>query len=141
MSSASSTDVATLARRLIRFDTSNPPGGERACIQFIADLLAAAGLETTLEALDPARPNLIARLRGRGEHAPLLLHGHVDVVPAAAEEWQHDPFGGEVVGGELWGRGAIDMKGGIAMMLSAILRLARSIGKVSSAGITAPSSG
>jgi acetylornithine deacetylase/succinyl-diaminopimelate desuccinylase-like protein len=118
--------VVELAQRLIRFDTTNPPGNERACIEFIAGLLERAGVETTVRSRDPQRPNLIARLPGSGRKAPLLLHGHVDVVPAAAREWRHGPFSGDVVDGELWGRGAIDMKGGVAMMLSAVLRLAAS---------------
>jgi acetylornithine deacetylase/succinyl-diaminopimelate desuccinylase-like protein len=118
--------VVEIASRLIRFDTSNPPGNEAQCVQYIRQLVDAAGLETTVVWRDPDRPNLIARLRGRGEQAPLLVHGHVDVVPAGAEGWERDPFGGQVVDGELWGRGAVDMKGGLAMMIGALLRLSAS---------------
>ena len=70
---------------------------------------------------DPRRPNLLARLAGRGESAPLLLQGHVDVVPARGE-WRHEPFAGEIAEGYVWGRGALDMKGGVAMMLAAFMR-------------------
>ena len=70
----------------------------------------------------PGQPNLIARLPGVGSAAPLLLQGHVDVAPADPSRWQQPPFGGDIVGGVLWGRGSLDMKGGIAMMLHAIMR-------------------
>ncbi|UQI45632.1 M20/M25/M40 family metallo-hydrolase [Streptomyces sp. HU2014] len=118
------TDPVGIAQRLIRFATVNPPGAEAACVHWVRDLLDAAGLDTRLLAKDPGRPNLIARLPGRGLVPPLLLHAHVDVVPVAGQEWTRDPFGGEVVDGELWGRGAVDMKGHLAMMLAALLRLA-----------------
>jgi acetylornithine deacetylase/succinyl-diaminopimelate desuccinylase-like protein len=110
-----------LLQQLLRFDTSNPPGNERECIEWIRALLEQAGCETRIVARDAERPNLIARLPGRGESAPLLLQGHVDVV-AARGQWQHPPFGGELDGGYVWGRGALDMKGGVAMMLAAFLR-------------------
>jgi acetylornithine deacetylase/succinyl-diaminopimelate desuccinylase-like protein len=113
-----------IAQRLVRFDTVNPPGDEAACVRWVKDLLDAAGLETRLLSLDPKRPNLIARLPGRGQAPPLLLHAHVDVVPVAGQDWSRAPFGGEIVDGELWGRGAVDMKGHLAMMLAALLRLA-----------------
>ena len=70
----------------------------------------------------PGLPNPIARLSGDGIAGPLLLQGHIDVVPANPERWQHPPFGGYLVDGFLWGWGSLDMKGGIAMMLRAILR-------------------
>jgi arginine utilization protein RocB len=74
---------------------------------------------------DPARPNLVARLKGAGDSPPLLLQGHVDVVTTSGQEWQRPPFGGDLVGGEVWGRGAVDMKGAVAMFVSAFLRAAR----------------
>jgi acetylornithine deacetylase/succinyl-diaminopimelate desuccinylase-like protein len=112
-----------LAQRLIRFETVNPPGDEAACVRWVRDLLDAAGLRTTLLATDPRRPNLIARLTGRGLAPPLLLHAHVDVVPVAGQEWSRPPFSGDLVDGEVWGRGAVDMKGQLGMMLAALLRL------------------
>ncbi|WIG58047.1 MAG: hypothetical protein OJF49_000792 [Ktedonobacterales bacterium] len=113
---------AELLRRLIRFDTTNPPGNELACVQFIRETLAAAGIESTLLARDANRPNLIARLTGRGDAPPLLLQGHVDVVTTEQQQWTHPPFAAEVADGYIWGRGALDMKGGVAMMLAAVLR-------------------
>ena len=111
-----------LLGRLIRFDTTNPPGNERACIQFIEGLLGNAGLETRTIAKDPQRPNLIARMPGRGVAPPLLLQGHVDVVTTAGQQWSRDPFAGTIEDGWVHGRGALDMKGGVAMMLAALLR-------------------
>jgi acetylornithine deacetylase/succinyl-diaminopimelate desuccinylase-like protein len=117
-------DPVELLRQLIRFDTTNPPGNEAQCVGWIKDLCDGAGLLTRVLAKDPARPNLLARLLGRGAAPPLLLQGHVDVVTTDGQSWRHDPFGAELVEGEIWGRGALDMKGGVAMMLGAILRLA-----------------
>lgn len=114
-----------LLRRLIQFDTTNPPGNEAECISFINGLLTEAGVETTILGQTPERPNLIARLHGRGSASPLLLYGHVDVVTTANQQWQHPPFAGEVIDGFVWGRGALDMKGGVAMMLAAFLRAKR----------------
>jgi acetylornithine deacetylase/succinyl-diaminopimelate desuccinylase-like protein len=113
---------AELLQRLIRFDTTNPPGNEGECIAFIEGLVRDAGIESSIHARDPGRPNLVARMPGRGAAPPLLLYGHVDVVTTAGQEWQHDPFGAEVHDGFVWGRGAVDMKGGVAMMLAAVLR-------------------
>jgi acetylornithine deacetylase/succinyl-diaminopimelate desuccinylase-like protein len=114
---------AELLQRLIRFDTTNPPGAERECIAWIAGLLQELGVSSQLLAQTDDRPNLIARLPGRGERPPLLLQGHLDVV-AARGAWQHPPFSGELVDGYVWGRGALDMKGGVAMMLAAFMRAA-----------------
>jgi acetylornithine deacetylase/succinyl-diaminopimelate desuccinylase-like protein len=119
-------DPGELLRRLIRFDTTNPPGNERECVAWVQQLCADADLQTRIVAKDPDRPNLLVRVPGRGEAPPLLLQGHVDVVTAAGQDWRHDPFGGELVDGEIWGRGALDMKGGVAMMLGATLALAES---------------
>jgi acetylornithine deacetylase/succinyl-diaminopimelate desuccinylase-like protein len=115
---------ADLLGRLVQFDTTNPPGDERACVEWIADLLAAYGVDSETYARDPDRPNLVARLPG-GDDAPLLLYGHVDVVPADPEDWTHPPFEGVIDDGFVWGRGTLDMKGGVAMLLAAFLRLAR----------------
>lgn len=113
---------AELLAQLLRFDTTNPPGDERECIEWIAGLLRELGVEPTILGADPQRPNLIARLPGAGGSPPLLLQGHVDVV-AARGQWRHPPFGGEEHEGYLWGRGTLDMKGGVAMMLAAFMRL------------------
>ena len=119
---ASSHNPVEILQRLIQLDTTNPPGNEAECIAFIDHLLTQAGIETKLLAKSPARPSLIARLHGQGKAAPLLLYGHVDVVPAESQRWQHPPFSGELADGYIWGRGALDMKGGVAMMLTAFLR-------------------
>ncbi len=116
-------DPVPLLQQLIRFDTTNPPGNEGPCIAWIQERLQEAGVETRILARDPNRPNLIARLPGRGEAPPLLLYGHVDVVTTAGQAWTHPPFEGRRVDGYVWGRGALDMKGGIAMFLAALLRL------------------
>jgi len=113
-----------LLQELIRFDTTNPPGEERACVEWIESLLSAEGFETETYARDPERPNLVARLGG-GEAPPLMLYGHVDVVPTEGQDWTHPPFEAVREDGYVWGRGALDMKGGVAMMLSAALRAAR----------------
>jgi acetylornithine deacetylase/succinyl-diaminopimelate desuccinylase-like protein len=115
---------AELLQRLLRFDTSNPPGGEGACLAFVGELLAAAGVEARLLGATAERPNLVARLAGRGAAPPLLLQAHVDVVPADRREWTHDPFAGEIADGFVWGRGALDVKGGVAMLLAALVRTA-----------------
>jgi len=113
---------AELLQRLIRFNTTNPPGNEAECIAFIDELLTGAGIKTGILAQEPEHPNLIARLSGTGKAAPLLLYGHVDVVTTENQKWQHPPFEGKIADGFIWGRGALDMKGGIAMMLAAFMR-------------------
>jgi acetylornithine deacetylase/succinyl-diaminopimelate desuccinylase-like protein len=113
-----------LLQALLRFDTTNPPGAERACIEWIGALLTSAGVDYLLEGRHPDRPNLVARLPGRGEAPPLLLYGHADVVTTAGQTWTHPPFAATIADGYLWGRGALDMKGAVAMMISTILRLA-----------------
>jgi acetylornithine deacetylase/succinyl-diaminopimelate desuccinylase-like protein len=113
---------AELLQWLLRFNTTNPPGAEEPCIEYIRFVLSAAGIESTVLALDPDRPNLIARIPGAGSAPPLLLYGHVDVVTTEGQDWTHPPFAGEIADGYVWGRGALDMKGGVAMLLAAFLR-------------------
>ena len=113
-----------LLQTLIRFDTTNPPGAELECIRYLDNLLKSYGIETTLLASDENRPNLIARIKGAGNAPPLLLQGHVDVVPVDGQNWTRPPFSGELdEDGYVWGRGALDMKGGVAMMVTAFLRI------------------
>lgn len=111
-----------ILQKLLQFDTTNPPGNEAACIAYIDNLLQAAGFTTTLLAKDPKRTNLVARLPGRGAAPALVLQGHVDVVTTANQEWAQPPFAAKIVDDYLWGRGALDMKGGVVMMLCALLR-------------------
>jgi len=121
----STTSPVELLQNLIRFNTTNPPGNEAECITYINNLLAEAGFETTLIALVPERPNLVTRLKGQGNAKPLLLYGHVDVQPTEGQKWRHPPFEAKIVDGYIWGRGALDMKGEVAMMLTALLRAKR----------------
>ncbi|MGZ8782065.1 MAG: M20/M25/M40 family metallo-hydrolase [Gaiellaceae bacterium] len=116
--------VTELLQQLIRFDTTNPPGNETACVDFIRTQLEQAGCETATYAKDPARPNLVCRLAG-GDAPPLLLQGHVDVVTTAGQTWTHPPFEGRLEDGFVWGRGALDMKAGVAMLVHSFLRAKR----------------
>ena len=111
-----------LLQNLIRFDTTNPPGNEADCIVYIAELCHSLGIETKTYAKDLKRPNLVTRIAGRGDAAPLLLYGHVDVVSTANQDWTHPPFSGDIAELMIWGRGALDMKGGVAMMTATFLR-------------------
>ncbi|MGF1506057.1 MAG: M20/M25/M40 family metallo-hydrolase [Anaerolineae bacterium] len=114
-----------LMQTLIRLDTTNPPGNEILCIQYIDSLLNEAGISTTILARDPNRPNLIARLTGRGDAPPLLLYGHVDVVTTVDQEWTYPPFEAREVDGFIWGCGTLDMKGPLTMLIAAFLKAAR----------------
>lgn len=116
------TKPAQLLQHLIRFNTTNPPGNEAECITYIYNLLSEFGIQAQTFSIQPNRPNLIGRLKGRGEVPPLLLYGHVDVVTTANQKWTHPPFEGYFEDGYIWGRGALDMKGGVAMMLAGLLR-------------------
>jgi len=120
---AEATDVLAT---LIRFDTVNPPGNERACQEWLKGYLEDAGLECELLcAEDPQRPNLVARLRGNADGPSLGYLSHVDTVLADADDWRHDPWSGEVHDGALWGRGAVDMKSQTAAEAVAAAHLAR----------------
>ncbi len=114
-----------LCQRLLRIDTTNPPGNEREAAELVAEELSSAGLEPAVLESAPKRANVVARIRGTGEKPPLLLTAHLDVVEADASAWEHPPFCGEVHDGCLWGRGAIDMKNMVAMSVAIMARLAR----------------
>ncbi len=118
-------EAVDLCRDLIRFDTTNPPGDERACADFVAERLTDAGLEPVVLDSQDRRRNVVARLKGTGDAPPLLLTGHIDVVPASPEYWTHPPFEGVIADGCLWGRGAVDMKNHVAMSLALIRRMAK----------------
>jgi acetylornithine deacetylase/succinyl-diaminopimelate desuccinylase-like protein len=119
------TEATELLQRLIRLDTTNPPGNETAAAELLRDYLEAAGVECELHARIPERANLVARIRGRGDGPSLAMLSHTDVVLADASEWERDPFGGELVGDDVWGRGALDMKGEVAASAVAMATLAR----------------
>lgn len=119
-------DVVEISRRLIRFDTINPPGRERPCLDWVASLLAPAGFEILWQEIGEDRANLIARLPATAprSRAPLVLSGHVDTVPLGAAEWSVPTHEGLIEGGRLWGRGASDMKTGVAACIAAALEAA-----------------
>ncbi|WP_405930495.1 M20/M25/M40 family metallo-hydrolase [Streptomyces sp. NBC_00827] len=122
-------EVVRFTSDLIRIDTTNRGGGdcqERPAAEYAAALLAEAGLEPTLLEHTKGRTNVVARLEGTDPSADaLLVHGHLDVVPAQAEDWSVHPFSGEVRDGVVWGRGAIDMKNMDAMILAVVRAWAR----------------
>ena len=120
---AETTDVL---RRLIRFNTVNPPGNERPAIEHLERYLRDAGLQTEIVAADEQRPNLVATLAGASDGPALGYLGHVDTVLADPSEWAHEPWSGDVEDGFLWGRGAIDMKSQVAAESVAAASLARS---------------
>ncbi|MFB7780204.1 M20/M25/M40 family metallo-hydrolase [Streptomyces bauhiniae] len=118
-------EVVDLCRELIRFDTSNygdhSGPGERAAAEYVAGKLAEVGLEPKIFESHPGRASTVARIEGEDPSRPaLLIHGHLDVVPANAADWTHDPFSGEVADGCVWGRGAVDMKDMDAMTLAVV---------------------
>jgi acetylornithine deacetylase/succinyl-diaminopimelate desuccinylase-like protein len=122
MGDSSTPTPADTLRALIRFDTTNPPGGEGPCLEYLRGLFEARGISCRTLGASAERPNLVVHVSGRGEAPPLLMQGHVDVVTTAGQQWKHPPFGGDQVRGWVWGRGALDMKGGVAMMVTALLR-------------------
>jgi acetylornithine deacetylase/succinyl-diaminopimelate desuccinylase-like protein len=136
-------EAQELLQRLVAFDTVNPPGNERPAQEHLAALLTDAGFECELLGAEPARPNLVARLRSERNGPPddrdgsptgggpaggptLCYLGHVDTVLAEPSEWSHDPWSGDLADGCLWGRGALDMKSQVAAEVAAAVSLARS---------------
>jgi acetylornithine deacetylase/succinyl-diaminopimelate desuccinylase-like protein len=117
-------EVVELLRELIRLDTVNPPGNETAAAKLLRDYLAESGVASELYAKVPERANLVARLPGR-RGPSLLLLSHTDTVVADPSEWEVDPWAGELRDGEVWGRGALDMKGQVAASAVALASLAR----------------
>jgi acetylornithine deacetylase/succinyl-diaminopimelate desuccinylase-like protein len=118
-------ETVDLLSRLIRLDTTNPPGNETPAAELLRDYLEANGVRCELLARVPERANLVARIPGRGDGPTLLLASHTDVVIADPAEWSVPPFSGEVRDGAVWGRGALDMKGQVAASAVAIASLAR----------------
>jgi acetylornithine deacetylase/succinyl-diaminopimelate desuccinylase-like protein len=118
-------DATRLLQRLIRFDTVNPPGNERAAIEHLQAILMDVGFQCELLGAEPERPNLVARLTGQGEGPTLCYLGHVDTVLADGSEWTHDPWSGDIADGYMWGRGSLDMKSQVAAEVAAVAGLAR----------------
>ncbi len=113
-----------MCQALLRMDTTNPPGNERICADYLGAELAEVGYRPELIEPAPGRANLIVRHRGTGAKPPLLLTAHLDVVEAEASKWRRPPFSGDDFEGCLWGRGAIDMKNMAAMCTAIMRRLA-----------------
>jgi acetylornithine deacetylase/succinyl-diaminopimelate desuccinylase-like protein len=123
-------EVVDICRDLIRIDTTNPGDhsgpGERRAAEYVAGLLSEVGLQPTVLESHPKRTSLVARVEGNDRSRPaLLIHGHLDVVPANAIDWRRDPFAGEIADGCVWGRGAVDMKDMDAMVLAVIRKRMR----------------
>ncbi len=117
-------DAQEMCQTLLRIDTTNPPGNERPAAEYLAGKLREVGYDVTMLESAPTRANVVARYRGNGKAAPLLLSAHLDVVEADASKWQQPPFSGVIADGCLWGRGAIDMKNMAAMSVAIMRKLA-----------------
>jgi acetylornithine deacetylase/succinyl-diaminopimelate desuccinylase-like protein len=119
-------EVVELCSELIRFDTSNPTSSERAAAEWVTGKLDEVGIASRLYESEPGRASVVTRIEGTDQSRPaLLLHGHLDVVPADPGEWSVHPFSGQERDGFLWGRGAIDMKDMDAMLLAMVRQWAR----------------
>lgn len=117
-------EAKRICQALLRMDTTNPPGNERVCAEFLARELSEVGYQPQLLEAEPGRTNLVVRHRGTGAAPPLLLTAHLDVVEADPSKWRRPPFSGDEYEGCLWGRGAIDMKNMAAMCTAIMRRLA-----------------
>jgi acetylornithine deacetylase/succinyl-diaminopimelate desuccinylase-like protein len=121
ISERASEDVVELCSSLIRFDSSNPTSNERSTAEWVAEQLTDSGLVPEIFESAPGRASVVARWSGEdSSRDSLLIHGHLDVVPANADDWQVDPFSGEVRDDCVWGRGAVDMKDMDAMILAVV---------------------
>jgi acetylornithine deacetylase/succinyl-diaminopimelate desuccinylase-like protein len=119
-------ELIDLLRSLIRIKSVNPPGDEILAARYLEQVLTAEGLRPTVVEPFPGRGSIVARVHGDGTGGdPLLLLSHLDVVPAEPAGWTHDPFGGDLDGGYVWGRGAVDMKSMVAMEVQVMRRLCR----------------
>lgn len=115
--------IAELCANLVQASSENPPGKEKSTAALIADWCSSRGAEVTVTEPLPERPNVVARFPGAGSATGMAFSGHMDVVPVGSAErslWRHDPYDGKVHEGELWGRGSVDMKGGLASAMMAI---------------------
>jgi succinyl-diaminopimelate desuccinylase len=118
-------DPVKYTQDLVRFDTTNPPGREKECVEFAARTLEGAGYKIDRQIFQGDRMNVVARLDGSdSDLLPLVMTGHLDTVPLGQAPWKYDPFGGDIIDGKLYGRGSSDMKAGVAAMLVAALRMA-----------------
>ena len=130
-------DAVAYTQRLVQFDTTNPPGREAQCVEHVALTLEAFGFRVTRQKLGDGRMNAVAMLAGTDAAlAPLVLTGHLDTVPLGTAPWTHRPFGGEILNGKLYGRGASDMKSGVAAMVAAAGRLVEQTNGAPRRGLT-----
>ncbi len=113
-------------QKLVQFDTSDPPGKEIEAAEYLRDVLAAEGISVELLALEPHRPNVLARIKGNGNKRPLLILGHTDTVSVQPDKWQHPPFGGVRENGWVYGRGTVDDKDNVVAALMTMLLIKRS---------------
>lgn len=120
-----SAQAVALTRELLARRSINPPGEEDACTRHVGAQLEAAGFHVAYHAFGPGRTSLVATLGGTADHPPICFTGHVDTVPLGAAEWSVDPFGATTDGDKLYGRGASDMKSGVAAMVVAAMDIAR----------------
>jgi succinyl-diaminopimelate desuccinylase len=120
------TEGIRICRDLVRLPTVNPPGNELAAAEYVAEELRKSGVGVELVRHGDSRASVLARLKGQGKMPAMFYNGHLDTVPVGAEKWLRDPFGGETAEGKIWGRGAADMKGGLAAMMAAMKALAES---------------
>jgi acetylornithine deacetylase/succinyl-diaminopimelate desuccinylase-like protein len=118
-------DVVQLVRQFLRINTTNPPGNEEKAALFLEAILDKEGLSSKMYSPSPGRANIMARIEGKKKGKPVILLSHIDVVPAKEEEWNTDPFGGELINGFVYGRGAIDMKTQALCQLLAFIQYAR----------------
>ena len=112
-------DALALTREMIRIPSVNPPGDEENCARLVARVLEANGFTVQLQQFGERRFNLVADLPGRGNQKPLGFTGHFDTVPLGNAQWSHDPFAADLAEGRVYGRGASDMKAGIAAFIAA----------------------
>lgn len=118
-------DAVAICADLVAIDTTNPGKPERPAAEYVAERLSDVGLHGDIHELEPGRSNLVVRVPGDGRSDDaLLLHGHLDVVPADPSGWRYPPFAAEVADGCIWGRGAVDMKGMVAMLVAVLRRMA-----------------
>ena len=114
-------DVVALTRKLLSFDTINPPGAEQACAEYLGALLERSGFRVDYAAFAPTRTSVVARIGRDMDKPPLGFTGHMDTVPLGGAQWKRDPFGASLEGGRLYGRGSSDMKSGVAAFVVAAL--------------------
>jgi len=119
LSNVNEASIVDLLQKLIRIESTNPPGNERDLANFLADFFTKAGLEPELFEYEGKRANLITRIKGSGEKPGLIFSAHMDTVPAGEVAWKFPPFSGTLDDGKIYGRGAADMKSGLAAMAEA----------------------